>query len=788
MSTQREDRFQAIDSWALTVEGVSSEQQTLFESLLAQANGYIGCRGSYEEALDKDIQSCEGVYLNGVYHQEPIQYGEKAYGYASFHQKMQPVPNGKRLSIKVDEESLKASDKPSEGLRRLDLQSGVLSRKHSWRTKKGKQLTLHSRRFVSLANPHLMAIEYQITADNFNGAIELSSALDAAYGAHTKDNEDDPRAGFLSIQDSLNLIEKQQTPGFNAFIHQGKQAAFTVASATLDVLPVEAEPVFNLNQSQDCLSQDYLLHLKQGQPLKMYKWIAYKHRSDGVAIAVRDMAQLLKKVAAHGFEHELDKHQLILDSFWQQADVAIEGAPEMQQAIRFNMFHVFQSAGRNGQSNIAAKGLTGPGYDGHYFWDTEIYVIPFLCLTQPEMARKLIEFRVNTLQKAQERARQMAHAKGALYPWRTIGGEECSAYFPAGTAQYHINAAIAFALKTYLQASNDQSFLWEGAAVMLFETARLWIDLGHFNPAREGLFCIDGVTGPDEYTAMVNNNFYTNAMAKMHLQFAFETAVEMAASDEFAALAAGIRLADEEINQWQQAAEKMYLPYDLTKGINPQDDSFLDKKVWDFANTPKENYPLLLHYHPLVIYRHQLLKQADVILAMYLLDEQFSAEQKQKNLAYYEPLTTHDSSLSSCIHAMAFCEAGDYQKAYNYFTHTARMDLDNSHANSEYGVHIACMSGAWAAIVHGFAGLRMRLNGLCFRPHLPSQWKGFSFNISYREQRLLVEIHSKGCRYTLLEGENLVLYHFNQRMILSRENNSQEIAFSEAPGLQKDRE
>ncbi|KTD26916.1 Kojibiose phosphorylase [Legionella israelensis] len=761
------------DSWCFKVNQFLPEQQMLLETLFAQANGYIGSRGSYEESLSEDVVSCEGVFLNGVYHQEPIIYGEKAYGFATHNQKILQVPNGKYICLSVDGEPLSACDERAEGQRELDFRTGVFYRQQKWHTQNGKKLTLKSRRFVSLANQHIMGIAYQITADNFTGSISLCSVLDAGY-KFTARNEDDPRIGCLSIANSLKCIEQQQQTALNAFLHEVEGTDFIVASASLDILPQEAEHLSLENERNELLRQNYQIHLQKGQPVTFFKWIAYHHcdAADNKKTMLSGLIELMENVAKKGFEEELRQHQQELDEFWQNCDVVIEGDERLQQGIRFNLFHVFQSAGRTGFANIGAKGLTGHGYDGHYFWDTEIYVIPFLCFSQPEIARKLIEFRINTLPKARERARQMAHDIGALYPWRTIGGEECSAYFPAGTAQYHINAAIAYALKQYLNATDEEQILWDGGAEMLIETARLWMDLGHFNLSREGRFCIDGVTGPDEYTAIVNNNFYTNVMAQMHLRFAVEITQRLRTSSpkDFKKLAVNLSLTDKEINDWQKAADHMYLPFDESLQIHLQDDSFLNKKIWDFNNTPQDKYPLLLHFHPLVIYRHQVLKQADVILAMYLLDDQFDTEQKRRNLSYYAPITTHDSTLSACIHAIEYCETGDDKKAYSFFENTVRMDLDNHHANSEYGVHIACMSGSWACIVHGFAGFRARTDGLHFKPSLPSQWVAYSFRLRYRNQHLRVRVAKEGIVYELLKGNTLDVYHFNQKVRLDLNN------------------
>ncbi|WP_133129689.1 glycoside hydrolase family 65 protein [Legionella yabuuchiae] len=757
-----------IHPWKLTVDKCLPEQQLLAETLLAQANGYIGSRGTFEEPALDNMASCEGVYLNGVYQEEPIAYGESAYGFATHNQKMIQVPNGKRITMSLDGELLHFTKDSATSIRTLDLRDGLLSRTQTWTTASGKKLRLHSQRFVSLAVQNLMCIRYEITAENFSGPLTLLSSLDAGYEFQV--NKDDPRVGRLSIAESLSQLKIEQSEQFNGYLHQVKNSEFVIASVAMDEFDTEVCLKELLNQSS-LLQQHYELALSEGTPVTLYKWIGYNHSSAENAHQnlLESLKNTIKQEAAIGFEQQREHHKQWLMNFWQDADVVIDGDEPLQQGIRFNLFHVFQSSGRNGGSNIGAKGLTGHGYDGHYFWDTEIYVIPFLCFTQPELARKLLEFRINTLDGARARAREMAHPNGALYPWRTIGGNECSAYFPAGTAQYHINADIAYALKCYVNATHDESLLWQGGAEMLFETARLWLQLGHFNHNRQDQFCIDGVTGPDEYTAIVNNNFYTNSMARAHLLFAVEVAKQLQEDDSqrFEALERSINLEPEELRSWKNAAENMYLPFDETLKIHKQDDAFLDKAVWDFQNTPNDKYPLLLHFHPLVIYRHQVLKQADVVLAMYLLDDEYNREQKKRNLEFYEPLTTHDSSLSSCIHALEFAETGDYKKAYEFFEDTARMDLDNHHGNSEFGVHIACMAGSWASIIHGFAGFRARKDHLVFNPVLPEQWQGYQFQLRFKGSRLSVSVRRDGTTYKLVEGQPLIIQLNGKKIYLT---------------------
>ncbi len=476
--------------------------------------------------------------------------------------------------------------------------------------------------------------------------------------------------------------------------------------------------------------------------------------------------EIVQKAKADGFQELRQEQTAFLAAFWDKADVTIQGDPALQQGIRFNIFHLLQAVGRDGKTNIAAKGLTGEGYEGHYFWDTEMYVVPFFLYNNPNIARKLLEYRYSILDKARQRARQMSQ-KGALFPWRTIAGEECSAYFPAGTAQYHIDADVAFAIKRYVQTSDDTEFLIRCGAEMLFETARLWVDLGDFIPDKG--FCINEVTGPDEYSALVDNNCYTNLMARENLQYAYDTAQWMQKThpEAYHKLAARIGLADGELDQWQQAAESMYIPYDDARQLYKQDDSFLDKAPWDFAHTPPENYPLLIHYHPLVIYRHQVCKQADLVLALFLLGHLFTLDEKKRNYDFYERVTTHDSSLSTCIFSIVASEIGYHDKAYAYFMNTARMDLDDYHSNVKDGVHIANMSGAWMCLVNGFAGMRAYDGILHFNPHLPESWQGYSFKVTFRGRFLQITVDKTSVAYELLQGDPLTIWHGTEEVTVN---------------------
>jgi alpha,alpha-trehalose phosphorylase len=441
---------------------------------------------------------------------------------------------------------------------------------------------------------------------------------------------------------------------------------------------------------------------------------------------------------------------------------------EWQQATRWNLFQLCQAASRAEGTGIPAKGLTGDGYEGHYFWDVEIYVLPFLIYTNPRIAKNLLKFRHSMLDQARQRARDV-NQKGALFPWRTINGNEASAYYAAGTAQYHINADIMFGLKKYVEVTGDVDFLFREGAEMLVETARLWRDLGFFSQRQNGRFCIHGVTGPDEYNTVVNNNAYTNLMARENLWFAAATIDDLRQKDEglYLSLVDKTGLASTEVEEWRRAADNMYIPYDAGLEIHPQDDSFLDKKTWDIERTPPEKFPLLLHYHPLVIYRHRVIKQTDLVLALFLLGDKFTKDEKKRNFDYYDQLTTGDSSLSVGIQSIVASEIGLHRKAEEYGRYAVLMDLADIGGNIGHGCHIASIGAAWMVMVYGFVGMRDYNGKLSFNPRLPSRCTLFQFTLTIRGSSLEIRLVPENAVYRLLKGPSLTFHHLGKEVELT---------------------
>src|ERR1700751_229771 len=489
----------------------------------------------------------------------------------------------------------------------------------------------------------------------------------------------------------------------------------------------------------------------------------------------------MDRVMTQGFQQLLATQEQYMSDFWRRSDVRVRDiredrtkrtTVEIQQAIRFNLFHILQASARAEDAGVPAKGLTGQAYEGHYFWDTEIYVLPFLIYTSPRIAKNLLTFRYKMLPQARERAALLGH-RGAMFPWRTISGEEASAYYAAGTAQYHINADIMYALRKYVKATGAEPFLRDCGAEMLVETARLWLSLGFYSEAKRGKFCINSVTGPDEYNTVVNNNAYTNLMARENLRYAAQTvdALQATDPDAYNALVHKTALEPFEVEAWMCAADRMYVPYDERLKIIPQDDSFLDREPWDFRNTPRDHYPLLLFYHPLNIYRKQVIKQADVVLAMFLLGNEFSTEEKKRNFEYYDPLTTGDSSLSSCVEAIIAAQVGDTAKAIRYGIAALLMDLADVGGNVKDGCHIASMGGTWMMLTYGLGGMRDDDGKLSFWPRrAPEDNAILRFPVTFRGQVLDVEIGPEKVEYTLRDGESLLIRNQTEEVLLTREN------------------
>jgi alpha,alpha-trehalose phosphorylase len=737
------------------------------ETLFSLSNGYLGMRGNFEEGRPAFQK---GTFVNGFHETWPIIYGEEAYGFARTGQAIINVTDSKIIRLYVDDEPFYL---PTANLLRfervLDMKAGRLDREILWETPSGKRVSIKSRRLISFQHRHLAAISYQVTVLNASAPVVVSSEMVTEQSGQTPGGDPRQARGFAQ---RVLLPEANYSKDARIVLSYTMQNSKMTLACGIDHTVETTSPYsYESNCSDDAGQVVFSINAQEGKPFQLTKYMTYHTSRSAPAEELCERAErTLDRALGHGFEELLAGQQEYLDDFWRRSDVELLGAhPKGQQLIRWNLFQIIQAAGRAEGGGIPAKGLTGLGYEGHYFWDAEIYILPFLIYTAPRIAKNLLKFRHSMLDKARKRAREV-NQKGALFPWRTINGEEASAYYAAGTAQYHINADIMYGLKKYVEVTGDEDFLHEEGAEMLVETARLWSDLGFYSKRKGGKFCIHGVTGPDEYNTVVNNNTFTNLMARENLRYAAATVESLRKEhpERFTALVDKTGVDMPEVEEWKKAAESMYIPFDWKARIHPQDDSFLDKEVWDFENTPPDKYPLLLYHHPLVIYRRAVIKQADIVLAMFLLGQEFSPQQKRRNFDYYDALTTGDSSLSVCIQSILASEIGYTDLALEYLRYAVLMDLADIAGNVEDGIHIASIGGTWMAAVYGLAGMRDYEGHLSFNPRpLPGKMKRIRFPVTIRSQVLAVDIDVESVTYSLQEGEGLVIRHGGEEIRLS---------------------
>jgi alpha,alpha-trehalose phosphorylase len=749
-----QQRF-AVEPWAVRECGLDLAAMGQTESIFALANGHIGLRGNLDEG---DPHALPGSYLNSFYELRPLPYAEGGYGYPESGQTIINVTNGKLIRLLVDDEPLDVRYGELRSHERvLDLRAGTLTRRLEWVSPAGKAVRVHSQRLVSLAQRAVVAINYEVESVDAPVLLVLQSELFA--NEQLPATTGDPRVAAV-LSEPLVAEQHRFNDTSATLMHRTRHSGLRMAAAMDHEVIGPSRTEFHSSATDDVARTTVICRLEPGQRLRVVKYLAYGWSSQRSFPALNDQVRAALAAARYtGWTGLTTEQRRYLDEFWAAADVEIEGNAQLQQAVRFALFHVLQAGARAERRGIAAKGLTGPGYDGHSFWDTETFVLPVLSHTVPDAAADVLRWRRQSLPLAIERAGQLGLA-GAAFPWRTIRGQECSGYWPAGTAAFHVNADIADAAIRHVTATGDTDFERDVTLELLVQTARLWRSLGHHDAA--GHFRIDGVTGPDEYSAVADNNVYTNLMAQRNLRAAAN------AAERHPEQAATFGVDAEEAASWRDAAAMMVVPYDEKLGVHPQAEGFTEHAMWDFAGTEPDQYPLLLHFPYFDLYRKQVVKQADLVLAMQLCPEAFTAEQKARNFAYYERITVRDSSLSAATQAVLAAETGHLDLAYDYLCETALVDLADLAHNTDHGLHIAALAGAWSAVVAGFGGLRhLDDGGLAFAPRLPEALTRITFRLRWRGRRLRVQITSGQAEYRLLEGAELELRHHEQLITLT---------------------
>jgi alpha,alpha-trehalose phosphorylase len=743
-----------VEPWSVRETHLDLDVLAQTESVFALANGHIGLRANLDEGEPFGVP---GTYLNSFYELRPLPYAEAGYGYPESGQTVLNVTNGKLIRLLVDDEPFDVRyGRLLSHERELDLRAGVLRRRAEWRSPADAVVRISSTRVVSFAQRSAAAILYEVEPVDRPLRLVLQSELVANEAGVPQ--KDDPRAA--AVLKAPLRPEHHLHSGLRVVLTHSTKRSELLMAAGMDHLVDGPEGTEAAAGSESDVGRvTVATELEPGQRLRVIKFLAYGWSSQRSLPAVRDQVIAALTQARHtGWQGMLDDQRAYLDEFWDRADVELEGDTELQQAIRFALFHTLQSGARAEQRAIAAKGLTGPGYDGHTFWDTERFVLPVLTYTAPGAAADALRWRHVTLGLARERAKQLG-LRGAAFPWRTIRGQECSGYWPAGTAAFHIAADIADAVVRYHAATDDDEFEREVGLELLVETARLWRSLGHHE--LEGGFRIDGVTGPDEYSAVADNNVYTNLLAQRNLNEAAE------AVDRHPRHAAALGVDPEEAASWRDAAEAIVIPWDEALGVHPQSENFTTHQAWDFEATSPDEYPLLLHFPYFDLYRKQVVKQPDLVLALHWRGDAFTPKEKASDFEYYEALTVRDSSLSASTEAVMAAEVGHLELAYDYLGEAALMDLHDLEHNTRDGVHIASLAGTWIAAVAGFGGMRDHDGKLSFAPRLPPSIERLAFRMLFRERRLKVDVSRAEAVYTLLDGPPLEISHHGEPVEIS---------------------
>ena len=715
------------DAWSLQERELRLGVLEQAESIFALSNGHIGLRGNLDEG---DPAGLPGTYLNGFHENRPLPYAEAGFGYPQSGETIVNVTDGKIIRLLVDDEPFDVRyGRLDRHERTLDFRRGTLRREVEWVSPAGQGVRVSSTRMVSFIQRAVAAVLYEVEPISDPARVVVQSELVANEPATSR--QDDPRAA-AALEAPL-VSERYMSRDTRAvLVHRTASSGLRMGAAMDHVV----EGPEGTEALSDCFADlarvTVATDLGVGERLRVVKFMAYGWSAQRSLPAIADqVAAALAEALFTGWDKLVKLQEEFLAEFWEAVDVEIDGDAELQQAIRFAMFHVLQAAARAEGRAIGAKGLTGNGYDGHVFWDSEMFALFMLTYTFPQAVKDALCWRHSTIELAREHAAQLG-LRGAAFPWRTITGRECSGYWPAGTAAFHVNADVAAAVRTYGEAVDDAPFERGAGLMLLTETARLWRSLGHMDSA--GGFRIDGVTGPDEYSALGDNNTYTNLMAKRNLLAAAD------AAERYPDAAAELGIEDGEVDAWRVAARSVIVPVNHDLGIHEQSEGFTRHEGWDFDSTPEGSYPLFLHYPYFELYRRQVVKQADLVLALHACHDEFTLEEKGRNFAYYEALTVRDSSLSACTQAVIAAETGHLELALDYFADAALLDLHDAQNNTRNGLHLASLSGAWVAAVAGFGGMRVSRGRIAFDPRLPSELTRVAFGVRFQGSRLRVEI------------------------------------------------
>lgn len=690
---------------------LSQEKLEIAESVLFTGSGNIGMRNTLVEENYNFFKSERATYINGFYETKPITYPEKCYGFATTGESMINVIDTQLTHIFVGEKKLNILDcKVIEHERYLDLTNGCAYRMTIFEDENGNQTKFEHTRLISFVTANLIIEKFKFTKINHQLPIKLINRFQ--YKTEVEIDVNDPRVNHDLMAVNIDQVNLKS----NSIEFSTEQSKLSkVLNYNFSQQPASVE------QLNDALAFTFELQTDQ-----FVKCVTYQNTVQLIDIDV---------------EEEFQKQQKYLTTFWENAKIQIVADVEIEASVNYGTYALLQSVGRDGFTSIAAKGLSGNGYEGHYFWDSEMYVLPVFTNLQPAIARDMLQYRINKLDQAIANREMIGYETGALFPWRTISGQECSAFFEAGMAQHHINCDICYGLIDYYQKTRDVQLMIDGGFKLLLETSRFFASIMY---EKDGMYHLDKVTGPDEYSTLVNDNLYTNCMVSHQLKntvLIYNQLQSQLPSVE-----------QDELILFEKIADNIAIKYDEERKIIWQDRDFLNKQLWPYNSENK--HPLLMHYHPLEIYRYQVSKQADAVLAMMLLPDMFEHEYIKNSVEYYDSVTTHDSSLSFSIYAIVYARINQLSKAYDYFLKNARLDLDNVHHNTKDGIHTAAMGGTYMTILYGFLGYEIVDNKPTINPKVPVEIKQIKLRVNYLSEIYEINVTPETAEITLINQEN----------------------------------
>ncbi|WP_040280276.1 glycoside hydrolase family 65 protein [Psychroserpens damuponensis] len=741
------------DNWSIIEEGFDAKRVKSSESLMSIGNGAMGQRANFEEHYSGE--TFQGSYVAGVYYPDKTRVGWWKNGYPEYFAKVLNAPNWIGINVTINGEQLDLAkcEKVEHFRRELNMKEGWLSRSFTATLQNFIEIKVETKRFLSLEIDEVGAIEYNVTPLNNDAQIDFIPYLDNGI-TNEDSNWDDKFWDVLSVNhddDQAFIVSKTMKTHF--YVCTSMQTQVSLNGKALKQDKVVSDAI-------DKIEFTYKNQVSKGDTITMTKFGGYtadrNHDKNELITAAK---KTLKTVSQMGFDGLLETQKEAWAKIWDMADISIDGDVAAQQGIRFNIFHLNQTyLGKDTRLNIGPKGFTGEKYGGSTYWDTEAYCIPFYMATKDQnVAKSLLEYRYNHLDKAIENAQKLGFTNGAaLYPMVTMNGEECHNEWEITFEEIHRNGAIAFAIFNYYRYTGDYSYIPEKGLEVLIGIARFWHQRATFSTAKNK-YVILGVTGPNEYENNVNNNWYTNYIAQWCIQYALETIekVKEGFNDDYTRVKGKTQITDSELDQWKAVADNMYFPFSEEKNVYLQQDGFLDKELITVADLPKASRPINQKWSWDRILRSPYIKQADILQGMYFFEDDFSTEELERHFDFYEPFTVHESSLSPCVHSIQAAKLGRMEQAYEFYLRTSRLDLDDYNHEVEEGLHITSMAGTWMSIVEGFGGMRVTNDMLSFEPKIPNEWDSYSFKINFRNQILKVNVTKNGTKFQL-DGDHQI--------------------------------